>query len=306
MLVPFLLFSVQSIITLPLDEAERSQVSDFLSRSYNRHQHVRFARKERKLRTLAREDPVLKNLTEPERTWDKFGTTSTTNSPNVINLSSQSLTDTGQSILTKGLSFCPTTKLNDIELCQETTLFCRRICLAEWSKDIQSDEHDAAHPPRKRNFLWTPPEGRNKYIDTYVSSVQTHLDNFLCSIRKSEDRPLPENFDRAQRSALKELQKNDNLIIKPADKGGAIVIQDRADYIHEADRQLQDALYYKSLDTDPTSQHIQELRTLLSSFPTQLRQQVEICIPEDPRPGRFYTLPKTKIAYYPSYSQLCT
>jgi hypothetical protein len=42
-----------------------------------------------------------------------------------------------------------------------------------------------------------------------------------------------------ERQALEELQQNTSIIIKPADKGSAIVILDREQYVQEALRQLQ-------------------------------------------------------------------
>lgn len=38
--------------------------------------------------------------------------------------------------------------------------------------------------------------------------------------------------------------KLDNIVIKPADKGGQIVLQDRTSYLIEANRQLDDRKYY--------------------------------------------------------------
>lgn len=42
-------------------------------------------------------------------------------------------------------------------------------------------------------------------------------------------------------SALKQLKLNPNLVIKPEDKGGGIVLQDRTDYVTEARRLLSDS-----------------------------------------------------------------
>ena len=47
--------------------------------------------------------------------------------------------------------------------------------------------------------------------------------------------------------ALKQLSQNKDIIIKKADKGSAIVIQDHEDYIKEAHHQLHDVEYYKKL-----------------------------------------------------------
>ena len=40
--------------------------------------------------------------------------------------------------------------------------------------------------------------------------------------------------------------------ISPADKGGAIVVQDTTDYVAEAERQLGNAAHYKKVDKYPT------------------------------------------------------
>ena len=42
------------------------------------------------------------------------------------------------------------------------------------------------------------------------------------------------NLSRDEVSSLRELKNNTNIIIKPADKGGATVIMDREAYIDEA------------------------------------------------------------------------
>ena len=47
--------------------------------------------------------------------------------------------------------------------------------------------------------------------------------------------------------ALKELKQNADIVIKPADKGSAIVIMDRDDYVLEAERQLNVSKHYKEI-----------------------------------------------------------
>ena len=43
---------------------------------------------------------------------------------------------------------------------------------------------------------------------------------------------------------MRNLQSDRNVIIKPADKGSAVVIWDRSDYLKEAEKQLSDSSTY--------------------------------------------------------------
>lgn len=54
--------------------------------------------------------------------------------------------------------------------------------------------------------------------------------------------PRFKNLSREEKGALRELKRNPHITIKEADKGGAVVILDTADYVAEADRQLSTAL----------------------------------------------------------------
>ena len=51
---------------------------------------------------------------------------------------------------------------------------------------------------------------------------------------------------------MRDLHNNPNITIKPADKGGSIVIKNRVDYVKEAQRQLSNQQHYKTLDKDRT------------------------------------------------------
>lgn len=70
------------------------------------------------------------------------------------------------------------------------------------------------------------------------------------------------NVNMDEINALKELKGAKNIVIKPADKGSAVVVMDREQYILEAQRQLNDSTYYKKfekpiyIDTIPLVQNI--------------------------------------------------
>ena len=52
-------------------------------------------------------------------------------------------------------------------------------------------------------------------------------------------------------ASLKYLPDIKNLIVKPADKGGAIVIWPRDDYLREASKQLENTAHYQHITHNP-------------------------------------------------------
>ena len=69
--------------------------------------------------------------------------------------------------------------------------------------------------------------------------MQSHL--------KTKRRPRHNTLIK-ERKAIISLKKNSGIIIKLADKGGAIVIQNKEDYIKEGERHLKQHQHYKKLD----------------------------------------------------------
>ena len=67
-------------------------------------------------------------------------------------------------------------------------------------------------------------------------------------------------------SALQSLHARNDIVIKPADKGGALVVW-RADiYRNEAHRQLGDATFYRRVDKDLTSIHQTTITQTIHNF----------------------------------------
>ena len=57
--------------------------------------------------------------------------------------------------------------------------------------------------------------------------------------------PTHNNLTSAEKGGIQELQVRDDIVIKPADKGSAVVVMDKVDYLEEANRQLTDERFYK-------------------------------------------------------------
>ncbi|CAJ0955360.1 unnamed protein product [Ranitomeya imitator] len=91
-------------------------------------------------------------------------------------------------------------------------------------------------------------------------------------LRNDTDRGLihyPSNLSVTERQALKSLQQDKDIIIKPADKGGAIVVMDKLQYKNEVYRQLGDSTTYKKLSHNPTTSIQNTIKTTFDEFQTR-------------------------------------
>ena len=110
-----------------------------------------------------------------------------------------------------------------------------------------------------------PPKGRDASLETYIRKTWTDVElqlNNLQATRYKYKNILPSK----ERIALRSLQQWNDIIIKPANKGSAMVVFSKIDYINEADRQLNDHSYYQKLTVDPTSQYTSKMKDFVDSM----------------------------------------
>ena len=65
---------------------------------------------------------------------------------------------------------------------------------------------------------------------------------------------------------MNDLKDRSDILITKADKGGAVVIMDVKDYINEANRQLGNTHFYKSVDEDLTHKHNNVINTSIDKY----------------------------------------
>ncbi len=75
-----------------------------------------------------------------------------------------------------------------------------------------------------------------------------------------------QNLTIREKRAIKELQKNNKLVIKPADKGNAVVLMNKEDYLWEGKRQLEVKDHYKPLTAPIYTQTALEIRNILGEM----------------------------------------
>uniref|UniRef100_G3N475 Uncharacterized protein n=1 Tax=Gasterosteus aculeatus TaxID=69293 RepID=G3N475_GASAC len=118
----------------------------------------------------------------------------------------------------------------------------------------------------------------------------THFDKHF------RGRQVPPNLSREEVSALEHLSNNKHIVIKPADKGSAIVILDREQYLWEGYRQLNDTKYYTKLAEPIYLNTIPKVITIINTLHEKkfvtLKQKHYLMGDTVPRPRLFYMLPK--------------
>lgn len=75
---------------------------------------------------------------------------------------------------------------------------------------------------------------------------------------------LTTNLSTDKRLSLKSLKNNKDIVIRNADKGDAVVIQDLDQYILEANNILMDSRYYNTVTTYPSEMFKSEFNQLIN------------------------------------------
>jgi hypothetical protein len=144
----------------------------------------------------------------------------------VVNLSTTELSNHHYTLLGRSLSFCPTPptpKSANIQLEMEN--FHRRLRLIDHFHTDDPEDNERDIPTFRGKSSWTPPKNKNPLLDAYI------LANNTCTQFSTPTKNNHSNLSSDEWTALDELKTNSDIIIKPADKGGAVVIMNKTDYI---------------------------------------------------------------------------
>jgi tRNA/tmRNA/rRNA uracil-C5-methylase (TrmA/RlmC/RlmD family) len=191
----------------------------------------------------------------------------------VVNLSSKPLNSAKSSLLSKGLNFCRNPpKINVRELDEDLDQFARRLRIEEYfhskretSEDLSTDELDIKKvidiPRFVKKSNWIPKPNKTTRLESVIDLIRSDTKHNV-----DVHVPKTDNLTQTERSALRDLQERDDIIIKPADKGSAVVVMDKTTYLQEAERQLSDCRFYEKLDSDPALDFTQKIKRTLEAM----------------------------------------
>uniref|UniRef100_A0A8C5PLH9 Uncharacterized protein n=1 Tax=Leptobrachium leishanense TaxID=445787 RepID=A0A8C5PLH9_9ANUR len=171
----------------------------------------------------------------------------------IFNLSNKILTRSETSVLNKGLKFAPSNRLDKFGVFIDLQRFKRKLSLKKYflkqpvEREVVQNCTPNVHTTLKNRSKFYPRHMVSDEIKMFEGLVMKDIEKLSTKLDK-------QNLTKEERMALKDLQKDPNIIIKPADKGGGIVIWSKESYKEEALRLLDDNSTYTKLTKDPVSE----------------------------------------------------
>ena len=113
--------------------------------------------------------------------------------------------------------------------------------------------------------------------------------------RQKYREPKNKNLTKEEYKAIKSLKNNPDIIIKPADKGSAIVILDKQSYINEGQRQLNGTKFYEKTNSSHTGEVINRVNLHVHNMLQRGEITQSTCnylTTDNDRTQQFYLLPK--------------
>lgn len=197
------------------------------------------------------------------------------------------------SVLQHGLNYVPLeNSQNEFEVRRDIEAFFRRLRLKYHFQDQNHSENPDPDPfanLQPKASTWTPPTGENRFLDKTISKCRDELEQYVKS-----NKTYKSNLSKNEIAAMKKLKANRDIVIKSADKGGAVVVWDKDLYIQEANRQLSDATTYTKINEDPTAADQKVVSDTVKNLiknkhlPSSAKSLINPC----PQIANFYMLPK--------------
>ena len=192
------------------------------------------------------------------------------------------------SLLSKGFKFIPTPKNIKIQEIREAISELNRKIKVQYAVDKLNIQSTPV--PFIEKSGWTP------HSALLHPELLEHLDQLNMLKHSITEQPEISNLTQSETSALVNLKKRSDLVFKPADKGGQVVIMNREDYVQEGIRQLAVPHHYRELEApifETTKIRIKEiLADLKRSNHITHKQHTYLSPPDTCRERRLYLLPK--------------
>ena len=166
------------------------------------------------------------------------------------------------------------------------------LCLKEFFYDPDGDTDEI--DPYKRIGNGCPLCNRDPGLETYIKAIR---DNILQSlVQDSKYRPN-DNLTSQERKSLLSLRSRLDIIIKPADKGSAIVVMSSQYYFARVMSHIHTESFHCKLDDIPAEWYAKDITSFIVNIMD--RQGIDKGMfnhlrPQNPQTSWFYIFPKSQ------------
>ena len=200
------------------------------------------------------------------------------------------LDDMEKQVLCKGLNFVPSVANNRIMQQEEFEYYLKKVRhrAHHGNKDLPEFSNIFDRFKKKKESK-CPDEGEFEAVDHYVDRCMEDFRNLPLHGKKGR-----KNLTGGEESALKRLRNRDDIVIKPADKGGAVCVWGKDQYLEEGFRQLTDRHFYEELEEDITRSNSRKVTRVVNKLikDGKLVKEAKNLLITSPKTSAFYLLPK--------------
>ncbi|XP_078506462.1 uncharacterized protein LOC144765749 [Lissotriton helveticus] len=208
----------------------------------------------------------------------------------VVNLSNKILTPLEEQVLNKGLGFVMPNHGDPFTFQCELSPFFRKLRLHYLFKDQINADCDTNTGLRPKSKFQPPIHTVPPQVLAFEQAVAGDIASLWSTTVRSFN-----NLTKSEQMTLKSLSEDHLITIKPADKGGPIVILNTTDYQTECYRQLNNRQAYSPLSTDPTEEVTKQIQDMVEEALSEgwiTQSEATYLVAKHPTTPYFYLLPK--------------
>ena len=226
----------------------------------------------------------VEKLATPSELIDSTATD--TINPTIYNLSTLNLSESAESLLSKGLKFTPTPQnTDDIQLRADILAFSNKVKKrVAYGGKLNNNYQQSEFVLASRKSNKAPP----KLTEPKFVSLCQQIENVGI-----EDNKVKPNMEKAEYEALKNLVDNDEILIKSADKGSGVVIMDKEYYNEGIQKLLSDTKTYQPVDNMDLTILVDKVDKFVKSWSSVLTKEEKAALTKQQSSiASFYGLPK--------------
>lgn len=194
-------------------------------------------------------------------------------------------------VLDLGLKYAPEKSLDPFEVFIDLQKFVRKLNIRKFfaikgEQEPQKENEDSIykHSKLKNNSTFNPNTQQNESLITFKKMVEQ-------DIRKMNPRKTKSRVWKT----IKGIEKKKNIVIRPADKGGGLVILNKQDYELEMGKLLNIPNTYKKLKGNPKVEYHKKLKAYIHKGEKKgilNKKEARYLIPETAKTPVIYYVPK--------------